>query len=715
MRAFSITSSFHRVALCVAILAPLVAAGSARAAIDIFVSPTGSDSNRGSKDSPLASLDAARDLARKQSSGGAATIWISGGEYRLSSPVELGRVDDSLLLRAVENERPVFTNSRRLSASDFHLVADAATLDRISPAARGSIVALDLRALGVVHAKKFDDMFTDSGDLLDLFVNGQRMTLSRAPADSDLMISRVLFNAGGPTTSSASNQSPQWTAPASGARGGIFEYRPEAQPLFESWAKEVPSGLWLKGFWRVMWENETIRVASIDLQKHTVAFAKPVPGGIGNKYHRPAGNGKEQYWAVNLLEGIVRPGQWCIDFQQQKLFFFPPANFDKAEIELADDDRPVFSLNQASHVSLIGLTVRDAMGDAIKIAGGSDDLIAGCMVRDVDRYAVVVDGGTHHTVQSCDLYHLGCGGVWLSGGDDRVSPRIPAGHRVINNHIHHFSELVQVYTPAVNCGYVGGNGKGHHPAVGMYVAHNLIHDTPHGGILTGDWDSVFEYNEIFRYCLVSNDLGAFYCYDTYALDGNQTFRYNFVHGSFQGDGFYFDQDHRDMHLYGNIAALQSDLLTRGTGFLFKIGTQAKNPTSIDCYNNIAFSSKVGFNFVSALPDQGRIENNVVIGCKQAFNWFTVKNDKAVKSPPYGTGDNKAYDADPGFVDLKHLDFHLKPDAQLKKDLPNFKPIPVDQIGLQIDEYRKTLPTDAEIHRFEIRVTTRPTGYDTEDR
>ena len=41
----------------------------------------------------------------------------------------------------------------------------------------------------------------------------------------------------------------------------------------------------------------------------------------------------------------------------------------------------------------------------------------------------------------------------------------------------------------------------------MLVAHNLIHDTPHAGVLSGSYDSVFEYNEIFRFALVSNDIG----------------------------------------------------------------------------------------------------------------------------------------------------------------------------------------------------------------
>jgi len=146
---------------------------------------------------------------------------------------------------------------------------------------------------------------------------------------------------------------------------------------------------------------------------------------------------------------------------------------------------------------------------------------------------------------------------------------------VVNNHIHHYGEVQRVYGAAVNAGFTGGGGGGHHVAVGMYVAHNMIHDAPHVGVLYGSWDHVFEYNEIFNYCLVSDDMGAFYCYDLYERSGNDTLRYNFIHNTSMGDAIYFDHDHRDMQVYGNIIALNSMPKKRGTAYLFKIGSQKK--------------------------------------------------------------------------------------------------------------------------------------------
>jgi hypothetical protein len=45
--------------------------------------------------------------------------------------------------------------------------------------------------------------------------------------------------------------------------------------------------------------------------------------------------------------------------------------------------------------------------------------------------------------------------------------------------------------------------------------------------------------------------------------------------------------------------------------------------------------------------------------------------------------------DPLFIDESKMDFRLKPESPAWK--LGFKPIPVEKIGLQVDEYRTELP------------------------
>ncbi len=46
------------------------------------------------------------------------------------------------------------------------------------------------------------------------------------------------------------------------------------------------------------------------------------------------------------------------------------------------------------------------------------------------------------------------------------------------------------------------------------------------------------------------------------------------------------------------------------------------------------------------------------------------------------GDNLVTDSDPGFRNLEALDFSFKDLAEIQKQLPEFKPIPLEKIGLQ---------------------------------
>lgn len=681
-------------------------------AVDYFVGTTGDDLSPGTRESPFATLPRACAAARMQQSRGRTTIWLQGGDYTLLQSLELTAADSGLTIRSVDDESVILSGGRLVKAGDLQPVTAAPTLERVKAGALGKIFQIDLAALGIKHRQPYPDVFNDSGSLLELYFNGVRMPLARFPNRGYMTMKRVLNNAGGITNRNWENG--VWENVNSNGPGGTFVFRDEFFAEHANWSKVLDRGVWLKGYWRIPWENEAIRVASIDTNARTVTFERPIPGGIGNKYTRPEGNGQEKYWLMNLLEEIDTPGEWAVDFPTGTLYFYPPEKLEGAKIVICDNDQPVIHVAGATNVVLRQLTVENNLGHGIEIDGGESNLLAGCTVRNVSRYAIKVDGGFHHEILSCDLYHLGAGGVWLGGGDEKSSPRIPAGHRVVNNHIHHFAEIERVYAPAVNSGFTGGGGGGHHAAVGMYVAHNLVHDTPHVGILHGSFDSIFEFNEILEFCKVSNDMGGWYCYDQYARMGNQTFRYNYIHSSAEGDAVYFDNDHPDMHVYGNVVCLDSKG-KRGTAFLYKKGNQAKSPQAIDCTNNIAINCNYGFEIVTALPS--RVNNNIAVNCRTPFTWKLINGTNIIATNAFLVAGQKnvSYSSDPGFVDFANHDFRLKPDAQVFKDLPGFQPIRFQEIGLFTDDFRKRLPTDEEAGRTEKNSTSEALGVEIQDR
>lgn len=652
---------------------------------EFHVAISGSDTDSGTKEHPFASLEKARDSARALHTN--TTIWIHAGNHFLTQPFEIGAEDSGVVVRSVEDEAVTLCGAKKLSAANFKGVTDAAILARVATEAQGSLMELDLAALGVAHRKPGPDLFTDNGGRVELFVGGRRMPLSRYPNDGCMTMKRVLFNGGG------QSEKGRWgdkNLRQSANGPGVFEYRDDRHAR---WVEAARRGeVWLKGYWRCVWQNEAVRVAEIDTAKRTVALAKAVPGGIGSKYFRPEGDGKEKYWLLNLLEEVDRPGEWCVDFPSGRLFFFPPAGWEKSEILLTDNDAPVVRIANATNVVLRGLTIEGSLDHGILVQGGASNLIAGCTVRNVARYGVKIDGGFRHAVQSCDVHDTGAGGVWLGGGGERASPRIAAGHRVVNCHIHHFGRIELVYAPGINSGFTGGGGGGHHVAVGMDIEHNLIHDGPHAGVLFGSWDSTFAYNDVSEYCQLSNDMGAFYCYDKFERSGNHRLFHNFIHDTTQGDGIYFDCDHRGSQVFGNVAYLCSTGKW-GTAFLYKTGTQAQNPQPIFCSNNIAIRAACGFNFITPRPSH--IANNVAVNCEKPYAWQEVKGGTFARADAsLAAQTNMTYAADPGFMDGTALNFALHRDAPQFKDLPGFREIPFGKIGLYTDEYRRRLPTPA---------------------
>ena len=123
---------------------------------------------------------------------------------------------------------------------------------------------------------------------------------------------------------------------------------------------------------------------------------------------------------------------------------------------------------------------------------------------------------------------------------------------------------------------------------------------------------------------------------------------------------------------------------------------------------------MGFTFVTG--PGSKIENNFTVECATPFSYSEVKAGKETRSTDIlASGRNIAYPVDPGFSDLAKFDLRLRPDSRVFKDLPGFKPIPFEKIGLYVDEYRKRLPTNEEIDRFSLKARKSAAAYEVLDR
>jgi hypothetical protein len=504
---------------------------------------------------------------------------------------------------------------------------------------------------------------------------------------------------------------------------GTFIYR-EDEPA--RW--NPANGVWLKGQWRVGWMDPTVKVASIDTNACSITFATIVPMGIGSKYYRtkqPYGSGKEKWCAINLPEEIRHPGQWCIDFNSQKLLFWPPAPLNDADIVVSQLDHPLVLISGASDLAFVGLTLEGALGGGIVITNGSRDLVAGCTFLNLGGDGIVLQG-YGCGIQSCDLHDLGKGCIVVNGNPGDRAALKHSGNYIINNHLHHYGVLKAQYSAAINTARIVDNATRADGVVGCYVAHNLIHHAPRDAFLYGGNDNVYEFNEIHRCAYDTADTGAFYSWMDWTLRG-VVIRYNFIHDTV--GGYNPDDGAGGSLVFGNIFAgeksgvwiasgpdnsIVNNVFIKDRGPVFGLddrglsrgyatnsrlinGVMEINPTQppwSERYPEIVNLLQEKHE----LPLRTLFKDNVVFIKSGEPYKLEMRKENNTNTALISFVDNYVTSQDPGFTDLAAGNYSLKMGSEVFSKIPGFKPIPFDKMGLQIDNYRTKLPTDQEAGR-----------------
>jgi hypothetical protein len=678
-------------------------------ALRLHVSPTGSDDNDGRTETmAFQSIVRARDEVRalkaaRELPAGGVVVEIAPGDYALTEslqfgPQDSGRAGAPVFYCASGKGNVVIHGSRVLKSADLAPVTEPQLLRRIDPAVRGKVLGASIDALGLKHAGPFPGKFDDSGGIFELFWNGRRLPLSRWPNDGWTTMKRIVVN--------GDNKIP-----------GTFEYRDDRP---RRWI--LNRQLWLKGQWRVPWEEPAVRVAKIDADARTITFAQPIAQGIGNKYTRPDGNGKEPWCAINLPEEIDLPGEWCIDFETRTLLLLPPEG--KWDLRVTQLEKPLVNLNGAAHLKFIGLTFDASLGHGVVMEKSESNEIAGCSFRNLAKFGAIIDG-YRSGVRSSDMYDLGEGCILISGGDSKQL--IPSENYVLNNHLHHYGVRKAMYSAAVDVGYGGApNYDKHRPAVGIHVAHNLIHDGPRDSILVSGQNNLFEKNEIFRCGFASDDLGAFYSWFDWTIRG-VVIRHNYIHNTVGGVNP--DDGASGSLIHGNIFAgprtgvwiasgpdhtISNNIFIKAEGPVLGIDDRGEsrgygaNPRLIKPVQALQPDkepwSKQFPEMATLLasrpelPLRNRFLNNLVVIQKGEPVLLKMKAGNKTNPDLFSESGNYVTKTDPGFVDIANGDLTLRPDAEVFTKIPGFEPIPFEQIGLYKDACRTEIPSGEAIGR-----------------
>ncbi|MFC1474568.1 right-handed parallel beta-helix repeat-containing protein [bacterium] len=666
--------------------------------LELFVSLDGNDFWSGKypetvnmgTDGPFKTLERARDAVRvHMRSGllpsGGVKIYLREGIYFRDKTFELSKADSGapiskIVYRQYENEKVRIIGGAVLDPEWFQPVTDENVFSRLTEEARISVLQVNLGEHGI----------TDYGEMhprsnwhsenypagMELFFETRPMQIARYPNKNWLKIASV----------------------PDGNKGAAISYIGDRPKKWQS-----ISNVLLHGYWTHDWADSYVKIESIDTEKRAITTAEPFGAYGYTSGHR--------YYFLNILEELDRPGEWYIDRENGLLYFWPPREIEGSEIFVSTLEAPLIRLTNASDLVISGITFEATRTHGLVIEGGARNEIAGCTFRNIGRSAVTINGGRKNGVLSSDIYNVGENGIIVRGGDRKTLT--PAGHYVVNNHIHHFSRWLRTYSPAVKMSGVGNT-----------ISHNHIHDAPHEAIGLGGNDHVIEFNEIHDVTWETNDVGALYIGRNWTERGNIV-RHNFFHhirsmfgygassGGLGASSVYLDDMASGTTVYGNIFYKASRATFIGGGRDNRID----NNVFIDCDVAVLVDARgVGWASQSVKPggvmherlvdmnyknppyserypeligiledDPGLPKGNVIarnIIYKTEFlmlqnvdrKLLTIKNN---------------FEGDPEFTDPENMKFYLK--YRSPALVTGFERIPIADIGLYKDKYRKKIP------------------------
>lgn len=726
----------------------------ANAQQQFYVSPNGDNNNPGSLEKPFATITKARDAIRKikKDNGlpiNGVKVFIRGGNYPFTSSLDLikedaGEAGKPIIYQAYQNEVPHLIGGSLVKSKDWKPLSKEAK-NRVNPkVSADKLVELDLNKQSFINVKQFapKNLFTTDWYIIDLFADNLRQPISQWPNPKENI--RGVNDPGWTTTNGSKDNFTFYFAEGGKPqdKDGFNDLDADATQRSERWAKSLKDGheLWLKGLWRTPWEPITTKIDKINLKDKSISLLEQPPHGMGSKYtgivnENPlwrVGSGKENYFAINYLDEIDQPGEWAVDFKDQKLYYYPPKPIDKLNIMISDMKLAIINIKDASYIQIKGLTIEGGLGDGITMTNSNKVLVADNIIQNVGATGITINGGFDNKIQSNDILEIAGCGIEINNVGDRYQLQ-PGNDTITNNHIHDVGKLAFKEAIMIT------------NSVGLVISHNLIHDTPKGAIRTLDVnDCLFEYNEIHNIALKEGDNGVFYNYGGWSTYGN-IYRYNFSHHTNRANGFYSDDGDSGDFYYNNIvydciSAVKfgggHDLLAennliikskaqtvddRGKDRNYRLGT--KYETNLTKFNidkspwkeygeklmaKYNYSTKLWSDILveswhPELPNGSRVKNNIIIGSGPF-----VKHTGLVE-----ISDNTSIPKldESLFFDFKLMDLRSN-NPQILQKFPTLNDV-FPLIGLQKDNYRKVIPTRKETGGLSNRGDAE--AVDTEDK
>ncbi len=515
---------------------------------EIFVSLSGSDNGEGTIKKPFKTLEKAAQFAKNMPGNEEVFINIRGGRYFFKESFVLnkdnsGEKDKRVTYRAYNNEKVYFDGGIILDSSKAVPITDERVKDRIiDKNAIKELLEIDLSEYDIIYGKYgtrgFRRPYVPAPN--ELFIDGEPYDVARYPNKGEELIPlKEVIDSGSSPFEKEFDMRP-----------ATFRYEDGRCDFWKNAKGFYVSGLF---FW--CFADDTLEIANIDTKNKTLTTVLPHLASF-------KADSFTSWYAVNLLEEIDMPGEYYVDSENKKLYFYPKRDISKSLIQLSVLDKPLVVLKDVSFVSFENIIFENSRGTGVYIENGENCIIKNCVFRNLGMVGVQIgkgatplpegkhnahgimadgvenpksasevigswhemlyqfaawnnEGGKNHGIENCEIYHTATGGILLGGGDRKTLT--PAGNYVNNCGIFEVNRLDRTYKAGVNISGVGNK-----------ISNCNIHNMPGFAIYLHGNDHIIEYNKIYEVITEVADAGAIYWGRDLSEVGNIV-RYNFIY------------------------------------------------------------------------------------------------------------------------------------------------------------------------------------------
>jgi hypothetical protein len=465
--------------------------------VELFIAPKGNDSNVGTRESPLASLEKSRDIIRllKQTLTNRNKHYIVTlleGTYYPSKTFLLntndgGLKDNPIVYRGEAGKQVVFDGGVNIDKINIEKVKRTTPeFSKLDSAARSQIIVVNLQKCGIKDYGQisYSGFYIPiSASPVELFINDNAMSLARWPNESYIDIDSVVDSL---TIKCYYNRIKKW---------------------------KNEKDLWAIGFWKYGWAEHRLSVSSINVKLNSIRFTRKPENG------REFTKGR-QWYILNCLSELDTSGEYYIDRQLGYLYFILPENIDKEKVKITishfgGENNSFIKIDSSQYINLQNITFKNTRASGIVISNSNNVTVENCIIQNIGTYAIKLTGENCY-LNRLNVFNTGAYGINVEGGDRKKL--ITANNIIENCAIHSLGRINLTYASYG----VSLNG------VGNTVKNCEIYDSPHTAIFFAGNYNLIEKNKIHNVCTQTDDAGAIYCGRDWALRGN-TIKHNFIY------------------------------------------------------------------------------------------------------------------------------------------------------------------------------------------